>query len=379
MLLGSSIPYVFHVQAENPIPFADSFLTRFLSTGHLHARYAWLLLFPLHMSADWSFNCIPLVESLKDPRNLATLGLYCTLVYWTLSAAPLKLAAARMKTWCSAIGKQGSDSSKDSRKQPRKAPKAYQQQQQEQQQKQQQQGLNGASPDQQEEQSLISSTDPYWHARLRLVVVAGLLVGPFFPASNVVMYVGTFIGERLLYFPSVGYCWLVADLLGRLLPASLSAQATQASEAQTEHPAAESDAAAGPVSENGRASSTVIPNANSASSSSSSSNSRVGICSTASGSKAKGVLLGFLLVLLLGGFSIRTWLRCFDWLDEEKLFLSAMKVCPDSCKVRLNTGIVFRRRQQWETALSHFRWGEMECAVWILFAVPTVIRCVSVM
>ena len=38
--------------------------------------------------------------------------------------------------------------------------------------------------------------------RWRLAVLAGLLVGPFFPASNVLFYVGTFIGERLLYFPS---------------------------------------------------------------------------------------------------------------------------------------------------------------------------------
>ena len=34
--------------------------------------------------------------------------------------------------------------------------------------------------------------------------------GPFFPASNVLFYVGTFIGERLLYFPSIGYCLLLS-------------------------------------------------------------------------------------------------------------------------------------------------------------------------
>lgn len=43
-------------------------------------------------------------------------------------------------------------------------------------------------------------------ARWRLAVAAGLLVGPFFPASNVLFYVGTFIGERLLYFPSGKQC-----------------------------------------------------------------------------------------------------------------------------------------------------------------------------
>ena len=36
----------------------------------------------------------------------------------------------------------------------------------------------------------------------REAVAAGLLVGPFFRASNVLFYVGTFIWERLLYLPS---------------------------------------------------------------------------------------------------------------------------------------------------------------------------------
>lgn len=40
--------------------------------------------------------------------------------------------------------------------------------------------------------------------RWRLAVLTGLLVAPYFPASNVLFYVGTFIGERLMYFPSGG-------------------------------------------------------------------------------------------------------------------------------------------------------------------------------
>ena len=46
-------------------------------------------------------------------------------------------------------------------------------------------------------------------------MLVGLVVGPFFPASNVLFYVGTFIGERLLYFPSIGFCILAAELLLR--------------------------------------------------------------------------------------------------------------------------------------------------------------------
>lgn len=42
-------------------------------------------------------------------------------------------------------------------------------------------------------------------------------MGPFFPASNVLFYVGTFIGERLLYFPS-GKPWCSGS---RIAPISL--------------------------------------------------------------------------------------------------------------------------------------------------------------
>jgi|AntAceMinimDraft_5_1070358.scaffolds.fasta_scaffold97409_2 hypothetical protein len=32
-----------------------------LSLGHLHFRYAWLLVFPRTLSAEYSFDCIPKV------------------------------------------------------------------------------------------------------------------------------------------------------------------------------------------------------------------------------------------------------------------------------------------------------------------------------
>lgn len=49
-------------------------------------------------------------------------------------------------------------------------------------------------------------------ARVRAFIVAGIMVGPFFPASNVLFYVGTYVAERLLYFPSIGFCMLARAL-----------------------------------------------------------------------------------------------------------------------------------------------------------------------
>jgi hypothetical protein len=76
------------LQVENPIPFAASLLTRRLSIGYLHARYAALLVLPVQLSADWSFDCIPLVTHLWDPRNAATLILYSTLTWLVVAGRP---------------------------------------------------------------------------------------------------------------------------------------------------------------------------------------------------------------------------------------------------------------------------------------------------
>ena len=75
-------------KVENPIPFAESALTRVLSTGYLHARYAGLLLAPVLLSADWSFACIPLVDAMADVRNLATAALYSALAWSALACRP---------------------------------------------------------------------------------------------------------------------------------------------------------------------------------------------------------------------------------------------------------------------------------------------------
>ena len=39
---------------------------------------------------------------------------------------------------------------------------------------------------------------------------------PFIPASNVLFYIGTTIAERLLYAPSIGFCFAAAVLLHRV-------------------------------------------------------------------------------------------------------------------------------------------------------------------
>ncbi|GMH37112.1 hypothetical protein BSKO_04985 [Bryopsis sp. KO-2023] len=232
-------------KVENPIPFAESMLVRVLTTLHVHARYAWLLIYPMHLSADWSYACIPYVETVGDFRNLLTAGLYAVLLYVVLAAKPWKIV------W---------------------------------------EFLTKLSPD----PSLAG-------ARWRFLVMIGLMVGPFFPASNVLFYVGTVIGERLLYFPSIGFCMLAAQ-------AFMHKSDGQSSGGRNLDPA--------------RRVTKYL--------------SVIGIAS------------------LLAFYSWRTIERNRDWKDEEALFLAAQKVCSNSAKVRLNSGIVERRHGNWEAALDHF-------------------------
>lgn len=88
LLMGGSMP-LFSEQ-DNPASFSPLLLTRFLTYWYLLSFNAWLLLAPVTLCYDWQVGSIPLVQSLVDVRNLATLlmltvmaavSLHCV---WTL-------------------------------------------------------------------------------------------------------------------------------------------------------------------------------------------------------------------------------------------------------------------------------------------------------
>lgn len=139
------------------------------------------------------------MSSLSDPRNLATAALYLALLWLGLAArpweVPLEWAGRRPSVRCGCSPERRlryptTDLCSALRRCARAA---------------------GAQPTTALQQTSSACPLPVAQAapsrvlqerRWRLAVTAGLLVGPFFPASNVLFYVGTFIGERLLYFPS---------------------------------------------------------------------------------------------------------------------------------------------------------------------------------
>ncbi|XP_063303821.1 protein O-mannosyl-transferase TMTC1 [Pelobates fuscus] len=70
-IMGGSMP-LFSEQ-DNPASFSPYILTRFLTYSYLLAFNAWLLLAPITLCYDWQVGSIPLIHSIWDERNLATL------------------------------------------------------------------------------------------------------------------------------------------------------------------------------------------------------------------------------------------------------------------------------------------------------------------
>ena len=64
---------------DNPTAFSPQ-PTKALSIANIHARYAWLAVWPSHLSADWSGGAIPLVEGFGDARLLGPLGTYTAIL-----------------------------------------------------------------------------------------------------------------------------------------------------------------------------------------------------------------------------------------------------------------------------------------------------------
>uniref|UniRef100_A0A1A8IGM2 dolichyl-phosphate-mannose--protein mannosyltransferase n=2 Tax=Nothobranchius kuhntae TaxID=321403 RepID=A0A1A8IGM2_NOTKU len=77
-LMGGSMP-LFSEQ-DNPASFSPHLLTRTLTYSYLLSFNAWLLLAPIVLCYDWQVGSIPLVESVVDVRNVATLLLAAVMV-----------------------------------------------------------------------------------------------------------------------------------------------------------------------------------------------------------------------------------------------------------------------------------------------------------
>lgn len=51
-----------------------------INYNYLYAINAWLLIVPQWLCFDWSMGCVPLINSLSDPRMLCIVGLWTVLL-----------------------------------------------------------------------------------------------------------------------------------------------------------------------------------------------------------------------------------------------------------------------------------------------------------
>ena len=352
------------MQVENPIPFADP-QTAKLTTGFLHAKYFHLLLFPWNLSADWSFACIPYLHTLSDPRNAATAAMYAALLWVIIAGRPWKILASILCGSQPAAAVTSPAQHADLTPAMMAHPLLHDNNA-----KASQRCVNGAAACGTDAQEADKRRQAVW----QMVVVVGLMIGPFVPAANIFFYVGTFIGERLLYLPSLGYCIMLAHFLFKLLgprgmhslhsitvhlglsqPASMpgafgSVPAEHAVPAEPARPAVPA-ASTGPEVTPSRADSNTaaenrarLPYCKSTQQDAQqrhqqqqqqqqTQEDRLGAHSqeptgqSEQGSRNVRGWIGLALVgLLLVGYSWRTVVRNRDWQDEETLFLAAQKV-----------------------------------------------------
>ena len=77
-LMGATLPIF--TKFDNPAA-ASYAPVKQLTFGYLTSVNAWLLLAPCDLLCDWTMNTVPLVNSILDVRNLATLALAVTLLW----------------------------------------------------------------------------------------------------------------------------------------------------------------------------------------------------------------------------------------------------------------------------------------------------------
>lgn len=178
--------------SDNPASDSDSLLTRTLTFHYLPSVNVWLLLYPHRLSFDWSMEAIPLLQSVSDVRNVATVVFYLCLggvsVYIWKSLPAFKLPTAE-KVHSNGNGVLSSHLHSS------RSPVAHQRKN------------SSSSTDSVDISRTLSST----RSLNVLVMSLSIIVFPFVPASNLFFYVGFVVAERILYIPSMGFCLLVAQ------------------------------------------------------------------------------------------------------------------------------------------------------------------------
>eukprot|EP01043_Picozoa_sp_COSAG02_P058734 COSAG02_NODE_7360_length_3047_cov_13.257463_2_plen_460_part_00 len=198
-------------RAENPFarPFIESSWSYTASLLYLQAFYGKLLLSVSgDLCCEYSYNCIPIVESVADPRNLGTMAFWFGLA-WLVRWAVLRHACF----WQARAGCNSTVPCRDALVTHAAAENCV---------------TKGQPCDddqitdectrrrgKKEGEKLTDGTDDVQtelHGAYAFCALSWLML-PMLPASNLFFTVGTLVAERLLYMPSIGFVLLFAHAL----------------------------------------------------------------------------------------------------------------------------------------------------------------------
>jgi hypothetical protein len=286
-------------KAENPFAFLESKLSKGLSLAYLQARWAQLLLFPQQLCAEYSFNCIPPIDSLLDPRNLATLAL-------AVGSAMLLFIA------CGASRRQGARVLRCTRRK-RHAHAA------------ETAAARAAG-------QLVKMANARWRRQQHALRVAiAITVLPHLPGSNLITPVGTLIAERLLYIPSIGFV-LGGAVLWQMREDARDGEPGGAARSRDAARAASAASAALAVkAATGGARKERAP--------------RDGV--RGEGWTVRQLRIAAILALVFSWCAQRTWMRTIEWSSDLALFTSGVEACPESAKMHQQLGqILFNRHTE---------------------------------
>lgn len=195
--------------ADNPTARSASMMTRFLTFSYLPMFNFKLLLCPDTLSFDWGMDAIPRITSIFDSRNVISVLFYSVLYQagrrgiQELCKKRRRFRGIRKSCSCQICYHNLQDNHSVSCRVINN---------------------NNISSHTACACTVTTFKDPNPNATRRnlhstyitLLISLAFLTLPFIPATNLFVYVGFVVAERVLYIPSVGYCLLLGLAVSKL-------------------------------------------------------------------------------------------------------------------------------------------------------------------
>lgn len=238
--------------ADNPTSRDPSLFTRFYTFTYLPVFNFFLLIYPFQLSFDWSMDSIPRITTLFDIRNLYSLVFYAIIskVTWKALSHELRIQKEIKEKYYkkqnNKIKQKWSYNSKPyNRRQDCSERKSIIPHKENASSKRFMCPCNGCKHALTEDHTnvcrAVNNNNTMMHhstcvcplaqgkykphnttkyvyrsPQVAMLLFTAFMVLPFVPASNILFYVGFVVAERVLYIPSVGFCFLLGLGAGTL-------------------------------------------------------------------------------------------------------------------------------------------------------------------